>query len=169
MRHFRKIHFEMICSYKIFQFSIQIWFAFQSQIANRSCVHIEAQCIVRAIKNWNVRWTASGRWVRARYVPLRRVFRIFSRGKASSQAKRGMRPVIPRISPAREPRNGTRSPPSRVTAMKSFVIAPLTSRPPTFEALPSSYPKALSIGSSAGFLFCWKTRRKLSLLKITLI
>jgi len=88
-------------------------------------------------------------------VPLRRrVSRIFSRGKASSQTKRGMRPVIPRISPAREPRNGTRSPPSRVTAMKSFVIAPLTSRPPTSEALPSSYPKALSIGSSAGFLFC---------------
>lgn len=96
-----------------------------------------------------------GRWVRARYVPLRRrVSRIFSRGKASSQAKRGMRPVIPRISPAREPRNGTRSPPSRVTAMKSFVIAPLTSRPPTSEVPPSSYPKALSIGSSAGLLFC---------------
>jgi len=88
------------------------------------------------------------------YVPLRRrVSRIFSRGKASLQAKRGMRPVIPRISPAREPRNGTRSLPSRVTAMKSFVIAPLTSRPPTSEALPSSYSKALSIGSSAGLLF----------------
>lgn len=42
-----------------------------------------------------------------------------------------------------------RSPPSRVTAMKSFVIAPLTSWPPIFEAPPSSYPKELSIGSSS--------------------
>lgn len=97
----------------------------------------------RSIKNWNVRWP-----VEIRVSRVSRIF-FFSRGKASSsKAKRGMRPVIPRISSTREPSKwNPRSPPSRVTAMKSFVIAPLTSWPPIFEAPPSSYPKVLSISS----------------------
>lgn len=59
--------------------------------------------------------------------PVRQVSRFFSRGKASSEAREGNAPRHPTNPSGREPRNGTRSPPSRVTAMKSFVIAPLAS------------------------------------------